>query len=175
MSFESSPRDSQRTDAAPRDSISGEVSSLIAATTTSYPCARAASSTRNGKRPLPAMRPSLGGGVIEKTNRGSSHCRGRLHQVYDVASDLRFRNDCHSVQISEAISEYDSSGPALPASNQRTNSSCTTRRTSSSDLHSRSRGKMVPVSGSYSSVFSFSNAIPIGSHRKRRAATESNI
>src|SRR5579864_6489190 len=60
MSFESSPSESQKTDAAPRDSISGKVSSLIAATTTSYPCARAASSTRNGKRPLPAMRPSLG-------------------------------------------------------------------------------------------------------------------
>src|SRR5579864_3425146 len=60
MSFESSPSESQWTDAAPRDSISKKASSLIAATTTSYPCARAASRTRNGKRPLPAMRPSLG-------------------------------------------------------------------------------------------------------------------
>src|SRR5436190_11301370 len=65
MSLESSPSESQCT-VAPRDSISGEVSSLIAATTTSKPCARAASSTRNGKHPLPAMMPSLGSPVNER-------------------------------------------------------------------------------------------------------------
>src|SRR5581483_9822766 len=47
----------QCTAEAPWDSISGKVSSLIAATTTSAPRARAASSTRRGKRPLPAIRP----------------------------------------------------------------------------------------------------------------------
>src|ERR1700691_1030895 len=60
---DSSPRESQYTripgSAAARASISGSVSSLMAATTTSAPCARAASSSRNGKRPLPAIRPSL--------------------------------------------------------------------------------------------------------------------
>src|SRR6185437_3676470 len=56
---ESSPSDSQCTAAAPRDSISGKVSSLIAATTTSNPCAFAASRTRNGNFPFPAMRPSF--------------------------------------------------------------------------------------------------------------------
>src|SRR5882757_5518227 len=45
--------------AAARASISGSVSSLMAATTTSTPCARAASSSRNGNRPLPAIKPSL--------------------------------------------------------------------------------------------------------------------
>src|SRR5580698_7006994 len=44
---------------AARWSISGAVSSRMAATTTESPCARAASSSRNGKRPLPAMRPSF--------------------------------------------------------------------------------------------------------------------
>ena len=57
MSLESSPSESQCT-VAPRDSISGNVSSLIAATITSRPWARAASSTRKGKRPLPAISPS---------------------------------------------------------------------------------------------------------------------
>src|SRR5581483_3877723 len=57
ISRDNSPNESQCTDAAPRDSISGKVSSLIAATTTSRPRARAASSTSSGKRPLPAMRP----------------------------------------------------------------------------------------------------------------------
>ncbi len=63
ISFDSSPSDIQYTrtpgSAAARSSISGEVSSLIAATTTVSPCARAASSSRNGKRPFPAMSPSL--------------------------------------------------------------------------------------------------------------------
>src|SRR5271170_7689677 len=36
---------------------SGEASSLMAMTAMSMPCWRAASSTRNGKRPLPAIRP----------------------------------------------------------------------------------------------------------------------
>src|ERR1051325_1081560 len=40
-------------------SIGGSVSSLIAATTMSTPVRRAPSSTMNGKRPLPAMRPYL--------------------------------------------------------------------------------------------------------------------
>src|SRR5215471_18199310 len=40
-------------------SISGKVSSLIAATTMSIPRLRAASSTRNGNFPLPAIRPYL--------------------------------------------------------------------------------------------------------------------
>src|SRR6202051_3482177 len=60
---DSSPRESQYTrmpgSAAARASISGSVSSLMAATTTSAPCARAASSSRKGKRPLPAISPSL--------------------------------------------------------------------------------------------------------------------
>ena len=54
-----SPSDSQCTAAAPCDSISGNASSLIAATTTSYPCALAASSTRKGNLPFPAMSPSF--------------------------------------------------------------------------------------------------------------------
>src|SRR5271168_3071170 len=44
---------------AARLSISGSVSSLMAETTTSAPWARAASSRRKGKRPLPAMSPSF--------------------------------------------------------------------------------------------------------------------
>src|SRR2546427_13209687 len=40
-------------------SISGNVSSLMAATTMSIPWLRAASSTRKGNFPLPAMRPYL--------------------------------------------------------------------------------------------------------------------
>src|SRR5262249_25336604 len=60
ISLESSPSDIQCTAAAPRCWISGDVSSLIAATTTSSPCARAASSTRNGNLPFPAIKPSLG-------------------------------------------------------------------------------------------------------------------
>src|SRR5579883_91097 len=63
MSFDNSPRESQYTrtleSAAARSFISGSVSSLMAATTTSRPCARAASSSRKGKRPLPAINPSL--------------------------------------------------------------------------------------------------------------------
>ena len=39
--------------------ISGNVSSLAATIVTSWPCARAASSTRNGNRPFPAMSPSF--------------------------------------------------------------------------------------------------------------------
>ena len=38
---------------------SGKVSSFAATIVTSCPCARAASRTRNGKRPLPAMSPSF--------------------------------------------------------------------------------------------------------------------
>lgn len=53
-------------------------------------------------------------------------------------------------------------------------SSCTTRSTSLEDSQFRSRGKMVRVSGSYSSVFSLSKAIPIGSCRKNNADTASN-
>src|SRR5271170_3340287 len=49
---------------AARLSISGSVSSLMAATMTSAPRARAASSRRKGKRPLPAIRPSLPGEVM---------------------------------------------------------------------------------------------------------------
>src|SRR5271170_4603372 len=45
--------------AAARASISGSVSSMSAATMTSSPWARAASRSRKGKRPLPAMRPSF--------------------------------------------------------------------------------------------------------------------
>src|ERR1700733_3037442 len=44
---------------AARELISGSVSSLMAATTTVRPWARAASSRRKGKRPLPAIRPSF--------------------------------------------------------------------------------------------------------------------
>src|SRR2546421_11509397 len=42
---------------AARSVISASVSSLMAATTTCSPLARAASSTKKGKRPLPAIRP----------------------------------------------------------------------------------------------------------------------
>ena len=63
MRRESSPSESQWTrmagSAAARASISGSVSSRMAATTTERPSARAASSSTNGKRPFPAMRPSL--------------------------------------------------------------------------------------------------------------------
>ena len=63
MRRESSPSESQWTrmagSAAARASISGSVSSRMAATTTERPWARAASSRTNGKRPLPAMSPSL--------------------------------------------------------------------------------------------------------------------
>src|ERR1700733_8735476 len=44
---------------AARELISGSVSSLVAATTTVRLWARAASSRRKGKRPLPAIRPSF--------------------------------------------------------------------------------------------------------------------
>lgn len=105
---------------------------------------------------------------------GSTSAKTMLRQPCDAASGERCRYGCHNCQISEAISAYRPSGPAFPASNHRTNSSCTTQSTSLADLQARSRGKMVPASGSYSSVFSFSNAIPIGSCRKRSADTESN-
>ena len=59
ISLLNSPSDIQCTDAAPRPSIRGEVSSLMAATTTSAPCARAASSSSKGKLPLPAINPSF--------------------------------------------------------------------------------------------------------------------
>src|SRR5205809_5441010 len=58
MSLPSWPRDIQCTVLA-CCSISGNVSSLIAATTISIPWLRAASSTRKGNLPLPAMRPNL--------------------------------------------------------------------------------------------------------------------
>src|SRR5580765_4137144 len=62
MSFESSPSESQcrriPESRSARCVISVSVSSLMAATTTSSPFARAASSTKKGKRPLPAIRPS---------------------------------------------------------------------------------------------------------------------
>src|SRR5437773_4374547 len=58
MSLPSWPRDIQCTVLA-YCSISGNVSSLMAATTISIPWLRAASSTRNGNFPFPAMRPYL--------------------------------------------------------------------------------------------------------------------
>lgn len=97
-----------------------------------------------------------------------------LCPLSDSSSSADYRCDCHNRQISEAISAYRSTGPAFPSSNQRTNSSWTTWSTSVADSQFRSRGKIVPVSGSYSSVFSLSNATPIGSCRKRSADTESN-
>ena len=69
ISFDNSPNDIQCTDVAPCDSISGNVSSLMAATTTSIPCARAASRTRKGKRPFPAMSPSFCFAVLTITAR----------------------------------------------------------------------------------------------------------
>src|SRR5580692_10605212 len=63
MRRESSPRESQwrwmSGSAAARALMSGSVSSMMAATTTVRLCARAASSRRKGKRPLPAIRPSF--------------------------------------------------------------------------------------------------------------------
>ena len=63
ISRDSSPSESQCTlmsgSAAARMSISASVSSRMAATVTASPCARAASSSRIGNRPLPAMRPSF--------------------------------------------------------------------------------------------------------------------
>src|SRR5436190_6547262 len=58
MSLPSWPSDIQCTFVA-CCSISGNVSSLMAATTMSMPRLRAASSTRKGNFPLPAMRPYL--------------------------------------------------------------------------------------------------------------------
>src|SRR5438876_9149515 len=58
MSLPSWPRDIECTVLA-YCSISGNVSSLIAATTISIPWLRAASSTRNGNFPFPAIRPYL--------------------------------------------------------------------------------------------------------------------
>src|SRR5215813_4881598 len=58
MSFPSCPSDIQCTVLA-CFSISGNVSSLIAATTISIPWLRAASSTRNGNFPFPAIKPYL--------------------------------------------------------------------------------------------------------------------
>src|SRR5579859_1202196 len=61
MSLDSSPSDIQctRTPESREASsvISGSVSSLMATTTTLSPLARAASSTRKGNRPLPAIKP----------------------------------------------------------------------------------------------------------------------
>src|SRR5215471_3252375 len=56
MAFESSPRLTQCTRRACRAS-SGSASSLIAITAMSIPWLRAPSSTRKGKRPLPAISP----------------------------------------------------------------------------------------------------------------------
>src|SRR5215467_9797310 len=58
MSFPSCPSDIQCTVLA-CCSISGNVSSLIAATTMSIPRLRAASRTRNGNFPFPAIKPYL--------------------------------------------------------------------------------------------------------------------
>src|SRR5437867_6822255 len=58
MSLPSWPRDIQRTVSA-CCSISGNVSSWIAATTISIPWLRAASSTRKGNFPFPAIKPYL--------------------------------------------------------------------------------------------------------------------
>src|SRR5947207_15415235 len=58
MSLPSWPRDIQITVSA-CCSISGNVSSLMAATTISIPWLRAASSTRKGNLPFPAMSPYL--------------------------------------------------------------------------------------------------------------------
>src|SRR5215475_10967012 len=58
INFPSWPSDNQWTVLA-CFSISGDVSSLIAATTISIPWLRAASSTRNGNLPLPAIKPYL--------------------------------------------------------------------------------------------------------------------
>lgn len=83
------------------------------------------------------------------------------------------RDTCHSCQISEAICIYLSDGPAVTASNQRTNSSWTTRHTSSADWQPGRRGKMLPASDSYSSGLT-SKLMPTGSWRNSNAAVESN-
>src|SRR5580698_118762 len=85
ISLDSSPSESQYTrtpgSAAARVFISGSVSSLIAATTTSSPCARAASSSRKGKRPFPAINPSL---ITELLQHSTLRLRDKLHQIGDI-------------------------------------------------------------------------------------------
>src|SRR5215471_1738599 len=77
ISFPSWPSDIQWTVFA-CCSISGNVSSLIAATTISIPWLFAASSTRNGNFPFPAMRPNL-------FNDATFRCLDEVHK------DLHFR------------------------------------------------------------------------------------
>src|SRR3989475_11604632 len=59
-------------------SISGNVSSLMAATTMSIPWLRAASSTRKGNFPFPAMRPYL----LDDTT---------IRRLDEIKNDLNFR------------------------------------------------------------------------------------
>src|SRR5712671_1657675 len=75
ISFPSCPRDNQCTVFA-CCSISGEVSSLTAATTISIPWLRAASRTRNGNLPLPAIRPIL-------FDDATSGCLDEIQQNFD--------------------------------------------------------------------------------------------
>src|SRR5690348_9047715 len=91
---ESSPSDNQWTEAAPQFSISGKVSSLIATTTTSAPLARAASSTRKGNFPLPAINPSfLKGGISGWTLLDDAAFRGlnEADEHFCVFTEIGFR------------------------------------------------------------------------------------
>src|SRR5215470_6033641 len=77
INFPSWPRDIQCTVFA-CCSISGNVSSLIAATTISIPWLRAASSTRKGNFPFPAMRPYL-------------FSDATIRRLDEIKNDLNFR------------------------------------------------------------------------------------
>src|SRR6516162_3823690 len=68
--------------------ISGEVSSLMAATTTCSPCDLAASSTRNGNLPLPAISP---------THFEAVSAIGSQYHGSDFTSRLKTSADLHEL------------------------------------------------------------------------------
>src|SRR4029077_83864 len=74
------------TASAPRFSIRGEVSSLMAATITFAPWARAASSSSKGKLPFPAIKPSFLGAITCNSLpvRRFMPRRGHLMCIYGI-------------------------------------------------------------------------------------------
>src|SRR5581483_11856202 len=115
ISFDNSPSEIQcrriSESCAARSLISGSISSLIAATTTRSPLARAASRTKKGKRPLPAIRPSgpgeSGDRVEESGDRliGSSGDRklalGFQRSAFGRQPDLYVLFDCSQAFLAE--------------------------------------------------------------------------
>src|SRR5712692_6688272 len=99
MHFPSWPSDTQwraaRGARAAASARSGSASSLMATTVTSCPTERAASSTRNGNRPLPAMRPRRTGESFVREHflrppRGAPEDDAALRRAYELDEILHF-------------------------------------------------------------------------------------